>query len=195
MFFFFLNRRSTINPNLLNLGTENAFVILGKAEKLKNEGKNIINLGIGQPDFSTPDHIVEAAVKALNDGKHGYTPANGLLELREAVCHDILKRRNTEVDPDNILIVPGGKVTMWHAILMFGGKSNEIIYPNPGFPIYESVINYTGAKAVPMILEDKTDFNVDIEKLKSLINKNTSLIILNSPNSPKLFPDTVVIPK
>ena len=182
--FFFLNRRSTINPNLLNLGTENAFVILGKAEKIKNEGKNIINLGIGQPDFSTPGHIVEAAVKALNDGKHGYTPANGLLELREAVCQDILKRRNTEVDPNNILIVPGGKVTMWHAILMFGGKNKEIIYPNPGFPIYESVINYTGAKALPMILEDKTDFNVDIEKLKSLINKNTSLIILNSPSNP-----------
>ena len=182
--FFFLNRRGNINPNLLNLGTENAFVILGKAEKLKSEGKNIINLGIGQPDFSTPRHIVEAAVKALNDGKHGYTPANGLLELREAVCQDILKRRNTEVDPNNILIVPGGKVTMWHAILMFGGKNKEIIYPNPGFPIYESVINYTGARAIPMILEDKTDFNVDIEKLKSLINKNTSLIILNSPSNP-----------
>ncbi len=104
--------------------------------------------------------------------------------MREAVCHDILKRRNAKVDPDNILIVPGGKVTMWHAILMFGANNKEIIYPNPGFPIYESVINYTGAKAVPLILEDKTDFNVDIGKLKSLINKNTSLIILNSPSNP-----------
>ena len=124
----FLNkiRRTIINPNLLNLGTENAFVILGKAEKLKKEGKNIINLGIGQPDFKTPQHIVEAAIQALKNGKHGYTPANGLLELREAVSEDLLLRRKANVNPDNILIVPGGKVTMWHTILMFGGKNMKI---------------------------------------------------------------------
>ncbi|MAJ23907.1 MAG: aspartate aminotransferase [Rickettsiales bacterium] len=173
-----------MNPNLSRLGTENAFVILGKAEKLKQQGKEIINLGIGQPDFKTPEHIITAAVKALKDGKHGYTPANGILELREAVSKDLLLRRNANVNPDNILIVPGGKVTMWHAILMFGGKNKEIIYPNPGFPIYESVINYTGAKAIPIKLESKTGFNIDIQRLKDSINKKTSLIILNSPSNP-----------
>jgi aspartate/methionine/tyrosine aminotransferase len=166
------------------LGTENAFVILGKAEKLKEQGKNIINLGIGQPDFRTPDHIVEASIKALRDGKHGYTPANGILELREAVSKDILIRRKANVNPENIVIVPGGKVTMWHAILMFGGSGKEIIYPNPGFPIYESVINYTGAKAVPMKLKKETEFNINIEQLKDSINNKTSLIILNSPSNP-----------
>ncbi len=151
---------------------------------MKQQGKDIINLGIGQPDFRTPDHIVEASIKALKDGKHGYTPATGILELREAVAKDILLRRKVEVNPDNIVIVPGGKVTMWHAILMFGVPGKEIIYPNPGFPIYESVINYTGAKAVPMILDMKNQFNIDIQALKSLINKNTSLIIFNSPSNP-----------
>ncbi len=141
-------------------------------------------MGIGQPDFKTPEHIVEASIKALKDGKHGYTPANGILELREAVSKDIFLRRGATVDPDNILIVPGGKVTMWHAILMFGGKGREIIYPNPGFPIYESVINYTGAKAVPIKLESNKCFAIDIEKLKSLITKKTSLIIFNSPSNP-----------
>ena len=156
-----------INPNLSRLGTENAFIILGEAEKLKKQGKSIINLGIGQPDFSTPDHIVEATIKALKDGKHGYTPANGILELREAVAKDILLRRKVSVSPENILIVPGGKVTMWHTILIFGGKDKEIIYPNPGFPIYESVINYTGSKAIPMKLDSKNNFNIDISNLKT----------------------------
>ncbi len=173
-----------INPNLSRLGTENAFIILGEAEKLKKQGKSIINLGIGQPDFSTPDHIVEATIKALKDGKHGYTPANGILELREAVAKDILLRRKVSVSPENILIVPGGKVTMWHTILIFGGKDKEIIYPNPGFPIYESVINYTGSKAIPMKLDSKNNFNIDISNLKNLINKKTSLIIFNSPSNP-----------
>ena len=112
-----------LNKSIYDIGSDSAFSIMARSNQLIKEGKDVINLGIGQPDFSTPRHIVEAAVKALNDGKHGYTPANGLLELREAVCQDILKRRNTEVDPNNILIVPGGKVTMWHAILMFGGKN------------------------------------------------------------------------
>ncbi len=157
---------------------------MAKAEKLIQQGKKVINLGIGQPDFKTPNHIVEAGTKALLDGKHGYTPANGILELREAVAEDILIRRNADINPENIIIVPGGKVTMWHAILIFGGKGNEIIYPNPGFPIYESVINYSGAKAIPIQLNIKNDFNIDIEKIKKLINKKTSLIIFNSPSNP-----------
>ena len=173
-----------INPNLAKLGTESAFTILSEGERLRKEGKDIINLGIGQPDFKTPPHIVEAAIKAIKDGHHGYTPAKGIIELRETVCEDIFQRRKAKVHPDNVIIVPGGKVTMWHAILMFGGKGKEIIYPNPGFPIYESAINYSGAKAVPLSLNIKNEFALDVEKLKNLINERTSLIIFNSPSNP-----------
>ena len=120
-------------------------MLLAKAKKLEQQGKHIINLGIGQPDFKTPKHIVNAAVRALKNGEHGYTQGNGMLSLREAVASDIFYRRKVSVNPDNIVIVPGGKVTMWHAIIMFGQKGKEIIYPNPGFPIYESVINYSGS--------------------------------------------------
>ena len=157
---------------------------MAKAEKLKKEGKNIINLGIGQPDFTTPSHITEAAIKAIKDGEHGYTSANGILKLREAVAKDILLRKKCLVSPDNIIIVPGGKVTMWHAIMIFGSKNKEIIYPNPGFPIYESAIKYSGAKAVPLKLNINNDFKVSAEILKKLITKNTNLLILNSPSNP-----------
>src|SRR5690606_40900008 len=122
------------------IGEENAFAVLARANALAAQGRDIINLGIGQPDFRTPDFIVEAACKALRDGHHGYTPANGIPALREAVAADILRWRKVEVDPTDILVVPGGKVTMFFAILMFGEPGAEIIYPNPGFPIYESVI-------------------------------------------------------
>ncbi|MHA1536587.1 MAG: aminotransferase class I/II-fold pyridoxal phosphate-dependent enzyme, partial [Alphaproteobacteria bacterium] len=121
------------------LGTETAFEVLARAEALAGEGRDIINLGIGQPDFKTPPHICEAAIKALRDGHHGYTPASGLAALREAVAADIARYRGAEVDPGNILIVPGGKVTMFFAMLMLGEPGAEILYPNPGFPIYESV--------------------------------------------------------
>ena len=107
-------------------------------------------MGIGQPDFKTPDHIVDSAVSALKNGEHGYTQGKGMLKLREAVALDIYNRRKAKISPENIVIVPGGKVTMWHAILMFGGSGKEIIYPNPGFPIYESVINYVGSKPIPI---------------------------------------------
>ena len=120
--------------NLSRLGTETAFEVLARAAALEREGKEIINLGIGQPDFKTPEHIVEAAVKALRDGHHGYTPANGLLELREAVAADLHKRHNVDVDPECVVVVPGGKVTMFFAILMFGEPGAEIMYPDPGFP-------------------------------------------------------------
>ena len=126
---------------LARLGTESAFELLARAKELEAQGRDIINLGIGQPDFRTPDHIVEAAQKALADGHHGYTPGNGILPLREAVAKDIFKNRGVQVDPGHVVIVPGGKVTMWYAILLFGEAGVEIMYPNPGFPIYESVIN------------------------------------------------------
>ena len=166
------------------LGTESAFEVLARANKLSAEGKDIINLGIGQPDFKTPDHIVEAAAKALRDGHHGYTPANGIVECREAVAADIMARRGVTIDPDQIMIVPGGKVTMFFAILMFGEPGTEIIYPNPGFPIYESVINFTGAKPVPMALHEANNFSFSADEVLELITPATRLLIINSPANP-----------
>ena len=166
------------------LGTESAFEVLARANKLSAEGKDIINLGIGQPDFKTPDHIVEAAAKALRDGHHGYTPANGIVECREAVAADIMARRGVTIDPDQIMIVPGGKVTMFFAILMFGEPGTEIIYPNPGFPIYESVINFTGAKPVPMALHEANNFSFSADEVLDLITPATRLLIINSPANP-----------
>ena len=173
-----------ISENMNNLGTENAFVVLARAAELERQGHKVINLGIGQPDFKTADHIVEAAMKALKDGHHGYTPGNGILELRESVAADIHKRHNVEINPDQVVIVPGGKVTMWHCMLMFGGKGKEILYPNPGFPIYESAIKFSGAKPVPIPLLESTNFSFNLEETLSLINNNTSLIIINSPANP-----------
>ena len=166
------------------LGTESAFEVLARANKLSAEGKDIINLGIGQPDFNTPDHIVDAAVKALRDGHHGYTPANGIIECREAVAADIAERRDVNIDPDQIMIVPGGKVTMFFAIVMFGEQGTEIIYPNPGFPIYESVINFTGAKPVPMALHEANNFSFSADEVLDLITPATRLLIINSPSNP-----------
>jgi DNA-binding transcriptional MocR family regulator len=127
-------------PALDRLGTETAFEVLARAEALQRQGKSIVNLGIGQPDFKTPQHIVEAAVKALRDGHHGYTPAQGILPLREAVAKDLKRRHDVEVHPDTIVIWPGGKPTMFFSILMFGQPGAEIMYPDPGFPIYRSMI-------------------------------------------------------
>ena len=169
---------------MARLGTETAFEVLARAEALKAEGKDVINLGIGQPDFPTPPNIVAAAQKALADGHHGYTPANGILPLREAVAADIRKWRGIEVDPDHVLIQPGGKPTMFFAILMFGEPGAEIMYPNPGFPIYESVINFTGAKAVPMALHESTGFSFSAEEVLEKVTAATRLIILNSPANP-----------
>lgn len=166
------------------LGTESAFEVLARANALAAQGKDIINLGIGQPDFKTPDHIVEAAVKALRDGHHGYTPANGIPEVREAVVADIAKYRKVTVDPSNVMIVPGGKVTMFFAIMMFGEAGAEIMYPNPGFPIYESVINFSGAKPVPMPLHEETGYAFDADEVLYLITPKTRLIILNTPSNP-----------
>jgi len=166
------------------LGTESAFEVLARANKLAAEGKDIINLGIGQPDFKTPEHIVDAAAKALRDGHHGYTPANGIPELRQAVAADIAKYRGAEVDPDCVMIVPGGKVTMFFAILMFGEPGTEIIYPNPGFPIYESVIKFSGAKPVPMALHEENNFSFSADEVLDLITPATRLLIINSPANP-----------
>ena len=168
----------------INLGTETAFTVLAKANKLASEGKSIINLGIGQPDFNTPSHIVEAAIKALKDGHHGYTQSTGIPRLREAVSNDLRKRHNVNVCPDNILIVPGGKVIIFFSAMLLGEKNKEILYPNPGFPIYESAINYSGAKPVPYKLSENKGFSFSASDILSKINKNTSLIIINSPANP-----------
>ncbi len=170
--------------NLKRLGTETAFEVLARAAALQAQGRDIINLGIGQPDFKTPPHIVEAAIKALRDGHHGYTPANGILPLREAVAKDLLKRHGAEVHPDNIVIMPGGKPTMFFSILMFGSPATEILYPDPGFPIYRSMILYTGAKAVPIVLREQNEFAFSADEVLAQITPRTSLIILNSPGNP-----------
>jgi aspartate aminotransferase len=173
-----------IAENFSRLGTESAFVVLAKAKKLEAEGKEIINLGIGQPDFRTPQHIVEAGKKALEDGHHGYTPANGTLELRQSVCAHVKRMYGAQVDPTRVLITPGGKPIMYFAIMLFGEPGAEIIYPEPGFPIYESMINYSGAKAVPMYLSDKNNFSFNVKDVLSLINDKTRLLILNNPQNP-----------
>ncbi len=169
---------------MARLGTESAFTVLARANELAAQGRDIINLGIGQPDFRTPDHIVEAGIKALRDGHHGYTAANGMPALREAVAADLHRRHGVEVNPGNVVVVPGGKPTMFFATLMFGEPGAEILYPNPGFPIYESVIHYTGATPVPITLSEEKGFAFDAEQVLSQITPRTRLIIINSPANP-----------
>lgn len=173
-----------LTESLQRLGTETAFEVLAHAAALQAQGRDIINLGIGQPDFKTPPHIVEAAVKALHDGHHGYTPANGILPLREAVARDLLKRHSVEIHPDRIVIMPGGKPTMFFSILMFGTPATEIMYPDPGFPIYRSMIQYTGAKPVAIALREENEFAFSADEVLAHITPRTSLIILNSPGNP-----------
>jgi len=166
------------------IGEENAFAVLARANALSAQGRDIINLGIGQPDFRTPDFIVEAAVKALRDGHHGYTPANGIPPLREAVAADLAKRFKVEVSPDSVMIMPGGKPTMFMSILMFGEPGAEIMYPDPGFPIYRSMIEFTGAKPVPVPIREENGFAFSAEETLNLITPRTRLLILNSPANP-----------
>lgn len=166
------------------LGTETAFEVLARAKALEAEGRSIINLGIGQPDFRTPAHIVEAGMKALADGHHGYTPAPGIPQLREAVAADLHRRHGVEVSPSRVVVVPGGKVTMFFAMLMFGEPGAEILYPNPGFPIYESAIRFSGATPVPIPLHEETGFSFKAEEVLERITKQTRLIVLNSPANP-----------
>jgi len=173
-----------ISENISKLGTETAFKVLAEAKKLEKEGKEIIHLSLGQPDFRTPEHIIDATIKALNEGHHGYVLPNGTIECREAVSRKINNLYNADINPERIIIMPGGKPTMYYAITLFGEPGAEIIYPDPGFPIYESMINYTGAKAVPINMLENKDFTINPEKILSLINNNTRLIILNNPNNP-----------
>jgi len=166
------------------IGEENAFAVLARAGVLAAQGMDVINLGIGQPDFQTPPNIVEAAIKALRDGHHGYTPATGIPALREAVSGDLHRRFAAEVNPDNVLIVPGGKVTMFTAISMFGESGVDILYPDPGFPIYRSMIEFTGARPVPVPIREENGFAFSAAETLSLMTPETRLLIVNSPANP-----------
>lgn len=166
------------------IGEENAFATLARAGELAAQGMDVINLGIGQPDFPTPENIVQAAVKALRDGHHGYTPAPGIPALREAVAADLHRRFAAAVDPDRILIVPGGKVTMFAAILMFGEPGAEILYPDPGFPIYRSMIEFAGASPIPIPIREENGFAFSAAETLSLLTPKTRMVILNSPANP-----------
>jgi aspartate aminotransferase len=166
------------------IGEENAFAVLARATQLAAQGRDIINLGIGQPDFRTPDFIVEAAVRALRDGHHGYTPAVGILPLREAVAADLAKRFRVSVSPDEVMVFPGGKPTMFMSIMMFGEPGADILYPDPGFPIYRSMIEFTGARPVPVPIREENNFAFSAEETLALITPQTRLLIVNSPANP-----------
>ena len=173
-----------IAKSVNRLGTELVYNIFAETKKLEKQGKKIIDLSLGQSDFKSPKHAVDATIQALREGHHGYTLLNGIIECREAVSRKIKSLYNAKINPERIVIMPGGKPTMHFAISFFGEPGAEIIYPDPGFPIYESMINYTGATAVPYDLTEKKDFSIDSDKVLSLINEKTRLIILNNPHNP-----------
>src|SRR5271165_4694562 len=166
------------------LGTETAFEVLVRARALEKQGKHVVHLEIGEPDFDTPKNIVEAAVDALHMGYTHYGPSAGLPDLREAIAEDVSKTRGVKFTPEEVVVVPGGKPIIFFTMLALVEEGDEVIYPNPGFPIYESMINFLGAKAVPIPLREELDFRLDVNELKGLINDRTKLIILNSPQNP-----------
>ena len=170
--------------NISRLGTESVFKVMSQAKTLEMQGHDVINLSIGQPDFLTPPHVVEAGIKALRDGHHGYTLGKGIIEVRQAIASDLHRRHAVQVDPELITIVPGGKVIMFLCIMMFAEAGAEIIYPDPGFPIYRSLINYGGAKAVPLPILEANDFTFKTRDIRQAISDKTRLIILNSPANP-----------
>jgi len=166
------------------LGTETAFEVLAKAKKLEAEGKSIVHLEIGQPDFPTPAHVVEAGVKAMRDGHTGYTPAPGLIEIREAIAEHTERTIGVKTHPDEVVVTPGGKPIMFYAFLAFVEAGDEVVYPNPGFPIYESMLDFVEAKRVPLALTAANGFRVDPALLERLVTPRTRLLILNTPGNP-----------
>src|SRR6476646_236611 len=169
---------------MARLGTETAFEVLVKARALEAKGRDIVHLEIGEPDFDTPDNIIDAAIDALHQGFTHYGPSAGSPELRETIAEYVSETRRVNVTPDEVVVVPGGKPIIFFSILALAEDGDEIIYPNPGFPIYESMINYVGAKAVPIRLREELEFRLDVEELAGLINDRTKLLILNSPQNP-----------
>jgi aspartate/methionine/tyrosine aminotransferase len=166
------------------LGTETAFEVLGRARALEKQGKDIVHLEIGEPDFDTPANVIEAGVEALRHGWTHYGPAAGLPELRQTIADYVSRTRNVPVSSEEVVVVPGGKPIIFFTMLALVDEGDEVIYPNPGFPIYESMVNYSGGKAIPIPLREERDFSVDVRELASLINDRTRLIILNSPHNP-----------
>jgi len=177
-------RELRLASRMERLGTETAFEVLVKAKALEAAGRDIVHLEIGEPDFDTPRNIVDAAVDALHKGFTHYGPSAGLMELREVIAQHVSETRRVNVTPDEVVVVPGGKPIIFFSILALAEQGDEVIYPNPGFPIYESMINYVGAKAMPIRLREELDFRLDIDELVALINDRTKLIILNSPQNP-----------
>ena len=166
------------------LGTETAFEVLAKARALEAQGRNIIHLEIGEPDFDTPANVVDAGINAIREGWTHYTPSAGLPALREAIAANVSKSRGVKVTPEEVVIVPGGKPTIYFTFTALVEEGDEVIYPNPGFPIYESLCNFTGAKPVPLPLREEKDFRLDPNELADLITDRTRLIVLNSPHNP-----------
>src|SRR4030081_2493984 len=173
-----------LERRMLRLGTETAFEVLNKARALERQGKSIIHLEIGEPDFDTPSNVVEAGVDALRKGWTHYGPSAGLADLRQTLAEYVSRTRAVKVTSDEVVVVPGGKPIIFFTILALIEEGDEVIYPNPGFPIYESMINYVGAKAVPIRLREEMDFRLDVDELAGLINDRTKLIIINSPQNP-----------
>jgi aspartate aminotransferase len=171
-------------PRMSRLGTETAFEVLNKARALERQGKNIVHLEIGEPDFDTPANVVQAAVNALHQGWTHYGPSAGLPELRQAIAEEVSRSRGVTCNSDEVVVVPGGKPIIFFSILALVDVGDEVIYPNPGFPIYESMINYIGGRAVPIRLREERDFRLDVDELSSLITDRTKLIIINSPQNP-----------
>src|SRR5438132_744854 len=177
-------RELRLARRMARLGTETAFEVLVKAKALEAQGRDIVHLEIGEPDFDTPRNIIDAAVDALHKGFTHYGPSAGLPPLLETIAQYVSETRGVNVLPDEVVVVPGGKPVIFFSILALADEGDEIIYPNPGFPIYESMINYVGAKAVPIRLREEMDFRVDVDELSRLISDRTKLIILNSPQHP-----------
>ena len=166
------------------LGTETAFEVLNRARELEKQGKEIVHLEIGEPDFDTPDNVIQAGVDALHNGWTHYGPSAGLPDLRRAIADYVSRTRNVPVSSEEVVVVPGGKPIIFFTILALIDEGDEVIYPNPGFPIYESMINYVGGRAIAIPLREERDFSVDVKELASLITDRTRLIILNSPHNP-----------
>ncbi len=166
------------------LGTETAFEVLARARQLEAEGRDMVHLEIGEPDFDTPRYICDAAIQAINDGYTHYNPAAGYPEIRKIISEEISKTRGIKTTPEQVVITPGGKPVMFYAMFALVDAGDEVIYPNPGFPIYESLINFVNARAVPIPLREENDFRLDVKELKSLVTPKTKLMIINSPQNP-----------
>ena len=177
-------RKLRLAERMSRLGTESAFEVLVRARELEARGKQIIHLEIGEPDFPTAPHIIEAAARALRDGWTHYGPPAGLPQLREAIAEDAGRRRGLRVDPAEVVVTPGGKPIMFFTILALVNRDDEVLYPNPGFPIYESMINFVGGQLVPYALPEEREFDVDVGEIINKLTDRTRLIILNSPHNP-----------